>query len=438
MCVFNKDSSAIAAQWSADAGAWVEIGEVLGSNSGGIVNEKQYDNVIPVEMETPSGLVKLNLGHNVGENPFSAAQRFIDENSLGPQYLGQIADFIMSRTGAPSVPTFDLSNGTAQPTRPTTHPVTAVAIPAPPTPKQFNHLPARTYTYFSEVPPILKIMSKVTEFNADTNALSAGEITDIEMLLKTLEATSYYHVSTVSTQQIKAMLKSSQWGDSSRPGGAPGRLFICLDICRLVALHPAGAETLSRTDVSTLRAVLTLTVDRITGGPLPTPRATDPTILSALKMICNFFKTDGLRSIIFGRSGAASASLFETLLNMSESRLDELCSCGKTTRASLAALLMNCAVYLGPLTRGVVSATIFPVLILCCNLMVLMLRKETESSDVVTKLVFGLGTAMYYDDSRTLDHNTIVSSLVEIVSDGRGESLLTPISHRCISDIAAM
>jgi len=55
---------------------------------------------MPVEMETPShGVETLQLGYNTGENQFVAAKRFIDENQLQPQYLQQIADWILARAG---------------------------------------------------------------------------------------------------------------------------------------------------------------------------------------------------------------------------------------------------------------------------------------------------------------------------------------------------
>ena len=53
----------------------------------GDVGGEFFDHVLPVEMETPRGLRSLNLGYNNGENPFVAAQRFINQNELGQNYL---------------------------------------------------------------------------------------------------------------------------------------------------------------------------------------------------------------------------------------------------------------------------------------------------------------------------------------------------------------
>lgn len=48
----------------------------------GTVGGVRYDHVYEVEIETGMGLQKLQLGYSNGENPFVAAQRFIDANML--------------------------------------------------------------------------------------------------------------------------------------------------------------------------------------------------------------------------------------------------------------------------------------------------------------------------------------------------------------------
>jgi phospholipase A-2-activating protein len=103
VCVFNQNGSLVAAQWI--SGSWVIVGTVTSTGDGGYLNEVWYDHIMPVEIETPSGVMTLKLGHNNGENPFSAAQRFIDQNQLQQAYLSQIADWITARSGqtAPTI-----------------------------------------------------------------------------------------------------------------------------------------------------------------------------------------------------------------------------------------------------------------------------------------------------------------------------------------------
>jgi phospholipase A-2-activating protein len=97
VCVFNKNGSLVAAQWI--SGAWVIVGTVTSTGDGGHINDVWYDHIMPVEIEGPTGVRNLRLGHNNGENPFTAAQRFIDQNELQQSYLGQIADWITARAG---------------------------------------------------------------------------------------------------------------------------------------------------------------------------------------------------------------------------------------------------------------------------------------------------------------------------------------------------
>ena len=94
--VFLKDGKMIAAQMT--SGAWAEIGEVTGKDNGdgGELNGVTYDHLMPVEVDAPGGgVVSFKLGFNDNENPFIAAQRFVNQNELGQQFTAQVADWIM-------------------------------------------------------------------------------------------------------------------------------------------------------------------------------------------------------------------------------------------------------------------------------------------------------------------------------------------------------
>lgn len=74
--------------------------QVMGASEGGLVDGESYDRAYPIEVEGDGGGVrKLQIGYNNGENPFVAAQRFIDKNELPQSYLGQIADYLTKRAG---------------------------------------------------------------------------------------------------------------------------------------------------------------------------------------------------------------------------------------------------------------------------------------------------------------------------------------------------
>lgn len=88
--------------WSAAEMKWTKIGDVVdnpaGSSSTGEVMGKKYDFVFDVEVG--EGGKKEKLGFNRGENPYLAAQRFIDDNELSQEFLGQIAQFIEQQVPA--------------------------------------------------------------------------------------------------------------------------------------------------------------------------------------------------------------------------------------------------------------------------------------------------------------------------------------------------
>lgn len=74
--------------------------KVMGASDGGLVDGESYDRVYPIEVEGVGGTVrKLQIGYNIGQNPFVAAQNFIDKNELPQTYLAEIADYITKRSG---------------------------------------------------------------------------------------------------------------------------------------------------------------------------------------------------------------------------------------------------------------------------------------------------------------------------------------------------
>ena len=77
---------------------WTKVGDVVDGPDGGAslgpgsVRGKNYDFVFQVGIG--EGGKKEKLGYNRGENPYLAAQRFIDDNGLSPEFLDQISKFV--------------------------------------------------------------------------------------------------------------------------------------------------------------------------------------------------------------------------------------------------------------------------------------------------------------------------------------------------------
>ncbi|KAI6028537.1 WD40-repeat-containing domain protein [Pisolithus orientalis] len=86
-------------QWDSSSSSWQKIGEVVdavGSSRKQLYNGKEYDYVFDVDIQ--EGAPPLKLPVNVSENPYLAAQRFLEQNDLSLSYLDQVVKFIEQNT----------------------------------------------------------------------------------------------------------------------------------------------------------------------------------------------------------------------------------------------------------------------------------------------------------------------------------------------------
>ncbi|XP_071118768.1 phospholipase A-2-activating protein-like [Haliotis cracherodii] len=90
-------------QWDAAKASWTKIGDVVGSSGGSqqtsgktLYEGKEYDYVFSVDIQ--EGMPPLKLPYNVSEDPWFAAQRFLDKHDLSQMFLDQVAKFITDNT----------------------------------------------------------------------------------------------------------------------------------------------------------------------------------------------------------------------------------------------------------------------------------------------------------------------------------------------------
>ncbi|CAK8685515.1 unnamed protein product [Clavelina lepadiformis] len=86
-------------KWNNIDGKWVKVGDVVGSNATGkksVYQGKEYDYVFTIDIE--EGKPPLHLPYNLTEDPWFAAQKFIDDNVLGQHFLDTIVNFIVDNT----------------------------------------------------------------------------------------------------------------------------------------------------------------------------------------------------------------------------------------------------------------------------------------------------------------------------------------------------
>ncbi|EKM82501.1 hypothetical protein AGABI1DRAFT_34287 [Agaricus bisporus var. burnettii JB137-S8] len=86
-------------QWDSTSYQWQKIGDVVdavGSGRKQIYQGKEYDYVFDVDIQ--EGVPPLKLPYNVTENPYSAAQRFLQANELPLSYIDEVVQFIEKNT----------------------------------------------------------------------------------------------------------------------------------------------------------------------------------------------------------------------------------------------------------------------------------------------------------------------------------------------------
>ena len=370
--VFNKGGIAIAAQWDDMSKCWIETGEVTGLGGGGkdLVNGVEYDYALPVELETTGGqVVTFQLGYNTGENPFVAAQRFIDTNEHVSQYhLQQIADFISRNTGAAaSAPTFDMTAGGA----PSTSNLVGATPGAPagsstqmsaPTASKYTFFPHKFLITFDDVPAALltKVLPKYCEFNP---GLSVAEQDKVTALTNTLANTKFYHSTAVSTAEVQALARCA-------PDLSPDAIFPTFDLVRVVLLHPEGAVALHKSGALTTIMDKVLSVLSL-GGSCPNPAA-----LTGLRMLCNVLKSPDLGVVYFSE---------DRIVKVLTAAAAQATSANKQVRGALSGLLANVAyargTALGAAAASQVSDTAYRLVV-----------EEKDSADVVVRGFLALGT----------------------------------------------
>ncbi|KAJ1855262.1 WD repeat protein Lub1 [Coemansia sp. RSA 1822] len=94
--VMIKDGSQVTAhQWNVERKEWIQVGHIVdaaGQTQKQVFDGREYDYVFDVDIQ--EGAPALKLPYNATENPYSAAQRFLERNELSLEYLDTVADFI--------------------------------------------------------------------------------------------------------------------------------------------------------------------------------------------------------------------------------------------------------------------------------------------------------------------------------------------------------
>lgn len=95
--IVEQDGSAWAYGWDAGSYQWKRLGCMRAPPGKKLFAGKFYDHVWDVDIA--EGQPKVQLPYNNGENPYTAAQRFIERNNLPLAYLDQVTNYIIQQAG---------------------------------------------------------------------------------------------------------------------------------------------------------------------------------------------------------------------------------------------------------------------------------------------------------------------------------------------------
>ncbi|KAJ2772857.1 WD repeat protein Lub1, partial [Coemansia nantahalensis] len=95
--IMVKDGASVTAyQWEQDAAKWTKVGEVVdavGQTQKQVFEGREYDYVFDVDIQ--EGAPPLKLPFNATENPYSAAQAFLQRHELSLDHIDTVASFII-------------------------------------------------------------------------------------------------------------------------------------------------------------------------------------------------------------------------------------------------------------------------------------------------------------------------------------------------------
>ncbi|KAK8864675.1 hypothetical protein IAR55_001927 [Kwoniella newhampshirensis] len=179
-------------QWSQPTSTWQQIGQVvdaIGSGRKQLYEGQEYDFVFDVDVS--EGMPPLKLPYNVAENPWIAAQRFLNKHELPQTYCEQVVEFIQKNSGGaqlgtrPDTSTYvdpytggsrytGASSSNSGPTYGGGDPFTggsAYSSTPAPKPKPKGVLPVKTYLSFKQI-NITAAKVKISQLNEEIKSAS--------------------------------------------------------------------------------------------------------------------------------------------------------------------------------------------------------------------------------------------------------------------------
>lgn len=417
-------------QWDSATSNWQKIGDVVdavGSGRKQLFNGKEYDYVFDVDVQ--EGAPPLKLPFNVSENPYTAAQRFLEQNDLSTNYIDEVVRFIEKNTsgvnlgasndyvdpytGASRYQAAAAPSGASTPSTVYMDPFTGASrysgapAPAPPvpsvSPSSPKIIPFAKFVSFKQA-NVSAMQAKLYQFDeALRNEISTATLAMYPEELATIEEAFTYlsQVTSTTPQHSLPPLGGShadaiiqileRWPASQR--------FPMMDLSRLVAAYCADASAApggrERFFASLFKAS-DWTEVRSHGNAMS--KAQETNILLLFRTIANCFQEGTPVD-----EGRWVAQVFEALSDAPYALLT------KAQRVALATILFNfsCAYLTTPVARDVVNQH--------TGLVLQLLRSNTDDAEVTYRTLVALGNVVYAGYTRGISLESAQSAELQTV-----------------------
>ncbi|KAL7694395.1 putative armadillo-like helical, PUL domain, PLAA family ubiquitin binding domain-containing protein [Plasmopara halstedii] len=410
--MFRRATKAWACQWSGPSGTWIDIGEVTGTGGGGVIDGQAYDMLIPVEIETPGGLKKLKIGYNQGQNPFTIAQKFIDQHLLDQAYLREIADYITQRAGEYHPPVLGSNDSLDSTSGNCVSADSAATVP------RYKYFPVSGYNTF-ETTKIARLMSTLRQFNDQLKeaqapeALTDSQLIALDQIVHIVQDTAFYHSSTFTVSEIAALKSSLNIWPANKA-------FPTLDLLRLVLVHPHGPASLGEAGLEALvTKVLRIGLETSpTEGDDAIPVATR---MLSLRVLANMFLHDAARKSILAHKDEVLKKL--PLFQKFHDKLVAL---------SLSTILLNFARVQVASSGALTPEDQVVVVSLSADLLNGAYTVEELGDDTILRSLVAIGTMALSGDVRTKEAAKIH---ISIFSAGKANETSAPTVRECLTEL---
>ncbi|WFD35340.1 hypothetical protein MCUN1_002191 [Malassezia cuniculi] len=354
-------------------GEWCRVGVVADAAPARktMHNGREYDYVFDVDVQ--DGVPPLKLAYNASENPYVAAQRFLDENELPASYLDQVVQFLEKNTSA--VRLSPTAAAAADPFTGGGSYVSAAAQGAQNTPPPPASQPLDPYTGGSRTPGEVVPQTAFLSFSQTNFAGAARRIAELGATHPIMDDEKRGVDALIAALQGSSSSSSSSHVDTSaavtvaHAWPAEARLPL-LDLLRIAALRvPAGS-------VGALIGDLFIAAEWDSAAQT---QADDTNAMLALRGLANAFSAPGGAQVLAGMA-------LETLATLKNGRFARL---GKSGRVAYATVLYNFSV----VAQSAPPPFEHDALLL--SLIDEVLADEPGDSEVVYRALVALGNLLY-------------------------------------------